>query len=95
MTNKEAAIWLLNLRADIGKSQHSELWHYEQALQEIEEILESDVPEKKVGKWIDAKPRSGRLGKICSCCENEAYWDSDYGQQLFGWCPWCGAEMKG
>lgn len=54
-----------------------------------------DVPERKVGKWIDAKPGSGLIGKVCSCCGNEAYWDADYGQQLFDWCPRCGAEMEG
>lgn len=29
----------------------------------------------------------------CSECENEAYWDTDYGQQLFDYCPNCGARM--
>ena len=41
MTNKEAVNWIINLSADIGKSEHSELWHYEQALYEIREMLES------------------------------------------------------
>ena len=27
---------------------------------------------------------------ICSACGNEAYWDTDYGQQLFDYCPYCG-----
>ena len=27
---------------------------------------------------------------ICSYCGNEAYWDTDYGQQLFDYCPYCG-----
>lgn len=55
MTNKEAAIWLLNLRADIGKAQHSDLWHYEEALQEIQEILESDVPEVEIIRCRDCR----------------------------------------
>lgn len=54
----------------------------------------ADVVEVKKGKWIDAKPMSGRVGKVCSACGNEAYWDSDYGQQLFDWCPYCGADMR-
>ena len=29
----------------------------------------------------------------CSVCGNEAYWDTDYGQQLFRYCPYCGARM--
>ena len=51
MTNKEAAIWLLNLSDDIGKAEHQSLWHYEQALQEMREMLECE-PERKKGKWI-------------------------------------------
>lgn len=52
------------------------------------------IGEVKHGKWINAKPMSGRVGKVCSACGNEAYWDSDYGQQLFDWCPYCGADMR-
>ena len=52
MTNKEAVIWLINVTADIGKAKHSDLWHYEQALSEIKEMLESQ-PERKKGKWIE------------------------------------------
>jgi len=66
MTNKEAAIWLLNLRADIGKAQHSDLWHYEQALQEIQENLESDVPDTNVGDMIS---RQAALDAICIDCD--------------------------
>jgi len=49
MTSKEAVNWLINLTADIGKSEHHDLWHYEQALDEIKEMLEgkdTDVPSK-------------------------------------------------
>ena len=42
MTNKEAVNWIINLMADIGKAEHSELWRYEQALKEIKEMLESE-----------------------------------------------------
>ena len=31
---------------------------------------------------------------FCSECDSEAYWDTDYGQQLFDWCPYCGADMQ-
>lgn len=47
------------------------------------------------GRWINAKPKSKKVGKVCSSCGNEAYWDTDYGQQLFDYCPWCGARMDG
>lgn len=40
MTNAEAVNWLINITADIGKAEHSDLWHYEQALSEIREMLE-------------------------------------------------------
>lgn len=39
MANEDAVKWLENLKQDIGKPQHSELWHYEQALVEIGELL--------------------------------------------------------
>lgn len=51
MTNKEAVNWIINLSADIGKSEHRELWHYEQALCEIREILES------AQQWIPVTER--------------------------------------
>ena len=49
MNNKEAVNWLINISADIGKAEHSDLWHYEQALTEIKDMLESAQPEPK---WI-------------------------------------------
>lgn len=30
----------------------------------------------------------------CSNCGHEAYWDTDYGQQKFNYCPYCGARME-
>ena len=45
MNNKEAVNWLINILADIGKAEHSDLWHYEQALTEIKDMLESAQPE--------------------------------------------------
>lgn len=43
MTKGEAVNWLINLMADIGKVEHQELWHYEQALEEIREIIEDEA----------------------------------------------------
>ena len=75
MTNKEAVNWIINLSADIGKSEHSELWHYEQALYEIREILESAqqwtpvterLPSKEERKeWIDKN--LGGIGYLYPC----------------------------
>lgn len=42
MTRQEAVKWLSNLKMDIGKTQHQELWHYEQALDEIIQTLEQE-----------------------------------------------------
>lgn len=30
----------------------------------------------------------------CSNCLHEAYCDTDYGEQLFKYCPYCGYEMN-
>ena len=39
MTSREAVNWIINISADIGKPEHRDLWHYEQALSEIKEML--------------------------------------------------------
>ena len=41
MTRGEAVNWLINIMSDIGKIEHRDLWHYEQALSEIKELLGS------------------------------------------------------
>lgn len=43
---------------------------------------------QKNGQW------TGTDIKSCSICGNEAYWDTDYGQQLFDYCPYCGSRMS-
>lgn len=53
MTAREAVNWLINLTADIGKAEHHDLWHYEQALSEIMEMLEAQ-PE---AQWIPFNTR--------------------------------------
>ena len=42
--------------------------------------------------YIDESYEDG--ADICSNCREKAYEDSDYGYQLFPYCPWCGAEME-
>lgn len=42
MSKEEAIKWLINLRIDIGKSEHQALWHYEQALIEIIDMLDEE-----------------------------------------------------
>ena len=54
------------------------------------------------GEWVQGNdlPKDIKFiplssGLYCSNCLSEAYWDSDYGQQKFDYCPNCGAKMKG
>jgi rubrerythrin len=85
MTNREAVIWLINVTADIGKTEHSDLWHYEQALSEIKEMLESQ-PERKNGKW-----KHHMSFGVCLNCGYEYNWT---GTDAKNFCPNCGADMR-
>lgn len=83
MTNGEAVNWIINISADIGKVEHKDLWHYEQALSEIRDILESTQPRK--GKWIKEKDGYNR----CSECGSR-------GSAIKArYCHHCGAYMRG
>lgn len=57
----------------------------------INEIPAADVQPVRRGKWLHFNS-DGFI--FCSECKHEAYWDTDYGQQLFDYCPYCGARMK-
>jgi hypothetical protein len=50
----------------------------------------ADAQPVKHGRWFHIN-NDGII--YCSECKNEAYWDTDYGQQLFDYCPYCGAKM--
>lgn len=58
----------------------------------LDDISAADVQPVKRGKW-EIPISVGNGIYFCSVCRNEAYWDTDYGQQLFDYCPYCGAEM--
>jgi len=72
MTNREAVNWLINLTADIGKAEHRSLWHYEQALYEIRDMLESAQPESLTDKeqriFLAAM---GREVEVCKQVDDE------------------------
>lgn len=85
MSNKEAVNWIINLSADIGKAQHQDLWHYEQALSEIKGLLEVE-PERKTGKWL----KTQYPFEQCSVCG--AYFDTSNNQANY--CCVCGAKME-
>ena len=55
----------------------------------------ADAQPIRRGKWREAM-KKGEIKSIfyCSCCDNEAYWDTDFGQQFFEYCPYCGADMR-
>lgn len=74
--------------------------HYE----DLKNLPTADVVERKHGEWIDGLdvPKKERERhpyvylhgeKYCSVCYKEAYFDTDYGQQLFDFCPNCGSRM--
>lgn len=76
MTRGEAVIWLTYISEDIGKAEHRALWHYEQVLGEIREMLEgkSDVPDMNVGRWIPCSERLPEEGVTVLV----SGWDIDY-----------------
>lgn len=51
------------------------------------------------GKYMTNIPKKSKGGDYvhsfwyCTHCTHEAYWDTDYGQQLFEHCPYCGYHM--
>lgn len=96
MTPKEAVNWIINITADIGKIEHQDLWHYEQALSEIRKMLEDAPtiePERNKGEWLpiidsDENGEPYQAGVYCSECGFMSCCEDNY-------CPNCGAEMKG
>ena len=68
---------------------------YMRAIEHAVDILElmptADVQPVRRGKWYHIN-NEGFI--YCSECHKEAYWDTDYGQQLFDYCPYCGAKMS-
>ena len=88
MTRGEACNWLRNLRADVGKIEHQGLWHYEQALAEIIELLEEQpsIDGVKHGRW----KYISFLTVECSECKTQIH-DLEYSN----FCPNCGARMDG
>ena len=76
MNNREAVNWLINISADIGKAEHSDLWHYEQALTEIKDMLESAQPKERTEKRTETRAcdlisrQAAVDGKISIQCAN-------------------------
>ena len=85
MTNREAVIWLINITADIGKIEHQKLWHYEQALSEIREMLETE-PQRMRGRWIPTEPDEPCFYR-CAICRR-------LNDEKDNFCKNCGADMR-
>ncbi len=102
MTRQEAVNWLINVTSDIGKTEYRNLWHYEQALCEIKEMLEQPTIELKKGKWMPHNEKSREyIGAVLVNAEYD-YWFCDTcgyrvenGQPMYNFCPNCGADMRG
>lgn len=82
--------------AQIYESAKRRLDKNEITIGEFCNIVDITVDAHKVStaKWINDPKYSYSEIKICSNCKEEAYWDTDYGQQLFNYCPYCGAKME-
>lgn len=94
---KKLQMQLLDLEADQDKGEYSELCEnrgardaLDGAIYDIRTIKAADVQPVKRGRWFHLTDESI---VYCSECNSEAYWDTDYGQQLFDYCPYCGAKM--
>lgn len=102
MTANEAVNWVINITADIGKAEHRDLWHYEQALTEIREMLESDVQTVRHGHWIiKDNPGTGWYRVTCSACGEDVTSVAPVigffpkATVIWDFCPECGARMDG
>lgn len=94
MTNREAVNWLINITADIGKAEHRDLWHYEQALSEIREMLEAQpepLTDKEQRIFLAAM---GREEKICEEVDRN-YVREPYEDTLVGICREIRRKVKG
>lgn len=90
--HKQAAIHALVNEANIHNNPLKRA--YTRAAAIIEQITAEDVQPVKHGRWENPVSVGNGI-MFCSVCRNEAYWDTDYGQQLFDYCPYCGARMDG
>ncbi len=91
MTRDEAINWIINLTADIGKMEHQDLWHYEQALEEIRDMIEAmplEQPERIKGRWIKISPAG--IYECSVCGQNVMTDDID----VYYYCHGCGADMR-
>lgn len=76
MTREKSIVWLESLKTVIGQHQYQGLWHYEQALAETIELLQSDRLVElpcKVGRFVYVDTRL-----FCTDCLKEEVRKLDY-----------------
>ena len=66
----------------------------------VEDLIENaptiEAEPVRHGAWTKGYCKDEEMNCVfCSACGKSAYWDTDYGQQLFPYCPYCGAKMDG
>lgn len=93
MTPEDAKEWLRSLRKAIGQPEHRSLWHFEQAIDEINKLLEKQIPKKPIEFKNDKDLKIGasiwRAGVPvykCPHCENFISYSSKY-------CSECGQAI--
>lgn len=97
MTCEESIKWLENLKNELGQSQYQGLWHYEQALAETIELLQSDrlveLPNIEIGQelfYIDQYEKQVKSDTVSKLTfeKNDigidtGVWSDDYGFSMF------------
>ena len=68
----------------------SEIAALRKAANAISIMPAADVQLVRRGRWEEIADMDIN---VCSECADQAYWDAEYGQQLFDYCPNCGAKM--
>ena len=66
-------------------------------MKEIQQYRSIGTPEEcrtAAEKQIAKKPCKENTIWHCPACRGEIYWDTDYGQQKFRYCPDCGKKLN-
>ena len=88
MTKEDAIKWLENLKQDIGQLRHEDLWHYEQAIDEICYMLKEQEPmQVKMDMYGNA---------YCPRCSTNRSVEMGLQRLHIGtqFCPYCGRPVK-
>lgn len=88
---------LSNLNADLDKHDDEceplTLLIMQRFIKYVEDFPTADVQPIRRGRWYGIPDGLNDDIMCCSECKHQAYWDSEEGQQLFDYCPYCGSKM--